>query len=510
MIMRNLFHLMTVMAVMAISAMMCQFVTSETAPPRLPTPTLTPTIALLQTGIDATAPPVETLPPEATPSPTVAEPTPPSPIAITVSCADIDTHWGRDWPMTVRVIEQLIQAEQGCGGDPLSSKLYAAHFNYAQSLEQAGEVAAAATQYQAALLLDPIRQEALRELTRLNALPAATPVTCQSTVAAGTDPARAETVDRAQLIRVAGSQLMLHEKPFKVKGVNYYPRQAAWHRFIEEADLAAVTAELDVIQQVGFNTVRIFLRYEPLFDCQPEDAIPNEAAFAKLDRLFELTRERNLKLIVTLNDLPDLAFRPLYTDWAHYDAQTVYIVRRYRHEPHILAWDLRNEGDLDYGVSGTHTVYATQAEVMAWLAHVSELVRQHDPHHLITAGWFGDPTDTAPYSDILSFHHWAEADALRARIATYQQQTDKPLLLQEVGYHSWAEAAHDRRSLVQQADILGRVVSVAEETDIAGWVVWTAFDFVPRSGQPKNHEHFFGLWTLDLTAKPALETLPLE
>jgi hypothetical protein len=141
---------------------------------------------------------------------------------------------------------------------------------------------------------------------------------------------------------------------------------------------------------------------------------------------------------------------------------------------------------------------------------VSQLVRENDPHHLLTAGWWGDPTITAPYVDVLSFHHWAEADRLQARLNDYRQRSSKPLLLQEVGYPGWAEAAQDRRDESGQADVLGRVVAAAEAQDIAGWLIWTAFDFTPEPGQPPTHEHFFGLWRVDLTPKPALEALPLQ
>lgn len=123
-----------------------------------------------------------------------------------------------------------------------------------------------------------------------------------------------------------------------------------------------MAAELDLIQAAGFNTLRVFLWYEPLFTCRPEAAIPNEAALAIVDTLFDQAGERDLKLIVTFNDLPDLTFRPLYTDWAHYDAQTVYLVRRYRNEPAILAWDLCNEGDLDYSLHQQATAVDCKAE----------------------------------------------------------------------------------------------------------------------------------------------------
>jgi hypothetical protein len=44
---------------------------------------------------------------------------------------------------------------------------------------------------------------------------------------------------------------------------------------------------------------------------------------------------------------------------------------------------------------------------------------------------------------------------------------------------------------------------------VSGWPVRAAFDFSPLPGQPESHEHFFGLWTLGLKPKPALDALPL-
>lgn len=506
---------------------------TQTTPPVVefvtPTPAPTHTIAILEGSTlvptptetqTASAEPIISTPPETnveiiTPTvvstETIVVQITETPIVkITVTCADIDANWGQNWTETLEVLDQLIAAGQSCGEEPLTSKKYAAHFTYAASLENSGDLKTAIPQYQAALLTDPQRSEALDALIRLNALPEPTPVACHSTLAPLPDPAPTETPDLSLFVTTQGDQLQLNGQLFKVKGVNYYPRHAPWHHFLEEANSSEMATELELIQAAGFNTIRVFLRYEPLFICQPEDAIPNEATFAKVDTLFHLARERDLKLIVTLNDLPDLIFRPLYKDWAHYDAQTTYIVRRYRNEPNILAWDLRNEGDLDYGVRPEDEARFSQEEVITWLAHTSQLVRENDPHHLLTSGWWGDPTPTALYVDILSFHHWAEADQLQARISDYQQRNDKPLMLQEVGYHSWAEAPHDQRDGQGQADILGRVINVAQDEGISGWIVWTAFDFVPQPGQPLNYEHFFGLWQADLTPKPALEVLPLE
>ena len=126
-----------------------------------------------------------------TPIPTEAVLEPP-PVEKAVSCADIDTNWGNDWPAVLDALEQLIATNQSCGEQSLLSKKYAAHFNYAVSLENNGNLDAAIAQYQAALVIDPTHSEALDALVRLDALPEPTPPACLSTVLPNPDPAPVE------------------------------------------------------------------------------------------------------------------------------------------------------------------------------------------------------------------------------------------------------------------------------------------------------------------------------
>lgn len=451
------------------------------------------------------------IPPTTLP-PTAVIPTPTTAPAIT--CTTVETLWGQDWEMAIEALVTLRMQGVDCGAEPLTSKLYAARFNYAALLEAQKDMQGAIAQLEAAYALDPGRAEAIDALDRLGRLPNPTPVQCDDPVPLIDDsppvPAPPENPDITQFVSVTNTTLTLEGEPFSIRGVNYYPRHAPWHRFLEQATPAEMATELDLIQGAGLNTIRIFLRYDALFKCEPELAIANEAGFAIVDTVLLLAQERGLKVIVTLNDLPDLRFRPLYTDWERYDAQTIYIVRRYRDNPTILAWDLRNEGDLDYGARTGDIPRFTQDEVLSWLAHVSALVRDYDSNHLITAGWWGDPADTSPYVDFLSFHHWSNAEELAARIETYQKSANKPLLLQEVGYHSWAEAPVDARTEAAQATLLSQIVSVTDQTNLAGWMVWSAFDYVPEAGQPPNYEHFFGIWRTDGTPKPAVEILQVN
>ena len=461
---------------------------------------LTLVILIAACGAETPTPPPSPTAAPASPTPPLAEPTPATAL---VTCADIDANWGNNWPAVLATLDKLIAADQRCGEEPLLSKKYAVHYNYAASLEGQNETEAAIEQYRAALSIDPQRLEAINALFRLDALPRPTPPACLSDSPPNPDPASTTEPDASHFVTMADGALQLDDQPFSVRGVNYYPRHAPWQHFFNEADPAKMTDEFTVMREAGFNTVRVFVQYEPLFTCQPEDAIPNVDTFTLIDTLFDLAEANDLKLIVTLNDLPDLTFRPLYTDRDHYDAQTTYLVRRYRHRPELLAWDVRNGGDFDFSQDDSRF---TETEVIDWLEHITALVREHDPNHIITAGW-DEPAATIPYVDVVALQHWDDPAELPQRIETLREQSDKPLLLISGGTHSWPDAPEEAHDEAAQADYLQALIAQAEAEELSGWMLWTAFDFVPPPGLPFTKDYFFGLWRTDLSAKPSLKML---
>jgi endo-1,4-beta-mannosidase len=307
------------------------------------------------------------------------------------------------------------------------------------------------------------------------------------------------------LIRITNGHFAIGEEPFAARGVNYYPMRYPWRRFLTSADMGEVERELSLLRNAGFNTLRLFLWNAALFTCPGRGAVPNVEAFERLDRMFEMASARGFRLIVTLNDLPDLEYYPLYTNPSHIREQTAFIVERYRAEAAILAWDLRNEGDIDYGSNNPLTPRFTRDVVLDWLAQTSEQVRDLDPNHLITAGWLFDAETTAPYVDFVSFHHWQEAMELARRIQALREATDKPILLEEFGFSTF------RVSEEEQAQLIGENIQMAAEYDLLGWLVWTAFDFPldatctpPACPSQDNAEHHFGLWRTDYGAKEAV------
>jgi hypothetical protein len=286
-------------------------------------------------------------------------------------------------------------------------------------------------------------------------------------------------------------------QPFRIRGINYFPARSPWRRFLTDSDPAAISRELDLIRATGFNTLRIFLWYTALFDCPGSDPVPVPDAFARLDAILKLAADRGFRLIVTLNDLPDLTDTPLYTRPETAAAQTAYIVSRYRDEPAILAWDVRNEGDLDYRAGGF-----SSTAVLDWLTQTAGQIRRIDPNHLITAGWSRDTRSTENVVDFLSFHHYLSQGLVGPRIASLKASTRKPIVLEETGF-STSDGGETLQSLLLQATL-----TAVEENDLGGWLVWTAFDFTPdvtcvppACPDTDNRQHHYGLWRADYTPK---------
>lgn len=309
-------------------------------------------------------------------------------------------------------------------------------------------------------------------------------------------------------VSIQEGHFVVGSTPFIARGINYYPSRYPWRRFLTESDLKEVNNELALMRATGLNTLRLFLWNEALFTCPGSGAVPIPEAFLKLDAIIQSAGQQGFRLIVTLNDMPDLTNNPLYTNPSYIIEQTRFIVERYRDEAAILAWDLRNEGDIDYGTHPAFPAKFPKQTVLDWLSDTAESVRILDQHHLITAGWLNDNEASAPYVDFVSFHHWEDTVRLQERIANLQSQTDKPILLEEFGYSTFRFTADE------QSRMISEVVDAVEAQGLLGWLIWTAFDFPldatctpPACPSQDNAEHHFGLWTTDYTPKPAVEFL---
>ncbi|MCB9457228.1 MAG: hypothetical protein H6671_14685 [Anaerolineaceae bacterium] len=423
-------------------------------------------------------------------------------------CQGADDYWERNWPLAIQALEGLRALDGDCGWEtPLTDRLYGAYVTYGELLEARNRRDEAIAAYEAAQSYNIQGYEATAGLQRLNVYTPAAPSTCASGQATSAQAlVQPYRPTQGAFVQIHESGFRVDGQPFPVYGVVYYPLATPYERFMTTYDAESINQELDLMREAGLNTLRVRLRHEVLFTCPGNGAVPIPDAFARLDALILAAADKGFRLILTLNDAPDLETFPLYDSPRHTVEQIVYLTSRYREEPALLAWDLREGGDSDY-LQGR----AERREVLEWLVETAVLVRRVDTNHLITATWGDDAEAALPAVDFLSFQHFGSVDALRQRIAVLTATTDKPILLGAAGYSTYES---DERT---QADTLRQALDAATNNALAGWLVWTAFDFPltatciePACPSPDSPDHHFGLWNTSYFPKLAVEAIQME
>lgn len=300
------------------------------------------------------------------------------------------------------------------------------------------------------------------------------------------------------MVYAEGNRLMHDGKPFTAAGVNYSPADAPWAEFWTNYDAATVETDLLRIEDLGLNTLRIFVPFET-FGGPTVDPLMR----ARLRDFLDRAEAHGLKVIVTLFDFRN-DYAPLL--WPHADRHLDAIVEPLSRHPAILAWDIKNEPDLDY--EGTDP-----AIVNGWLTHVARRLRRLDPHHLITIGWAHaeNADQLLDMVDVVSFHFYEDPATLPDAYAALRQRTTKPILLTEFGLSTWNSAFFPNgHTEAEQAAYIADVLRGVYASDMSGFLVWTLYDFehVPRSvfgWQPWRRfpQAHMGILHSDGTPKPA-------
>lgn len=323
------------------------------------------------------------------------------------------------------------------------------------------------------------------------------------------------TPTEGNFVYLEDNHLMLEEWRYITRGVNYYPSAYPFWKFLQ-VDQDTLFQDFAIISELGLNTLRIFIWYEPLFTCSGNGAVPIAAQFERLDAIIQTAAQFNLKLIVVLHDQPELTTYSLYDNLPIALAQTQYLVARYQNEPTILAWDIRDSGDTDYqgGMIGGIPKVATveRIVVLDWLIRMASAIRAVDSHHLITAGWSADAAATAVAVDFVSFQQWQPEDTVATLVGEIRQNSDKPLLLIAFGYEIHAQDDTNQAAILR--DTLQLIEQGMRADELLGWMIWTAFDFAEGSAcdvmacdTPQDGRHYYGLWRVDRTAKTAAEVV---
>lgn len=296
-------------------------------------------------------------------------------------------------------------------------------------------------------------------------------------------------------IRLIEQQPALPLQTPKMSGLNYYPASASWDDFWDEFPQKHIAEDLDIIQDLGANAIRIFVQHD--YFANPETQADG---LSKLNTLLEICDERDIKVIVTLFDLrADYRFQ----NWGRDSVHLMTVLKAIRGHPALLAVDLKNQADLDFDSAG-------KANVLAWADAMITSARYTYPDIPLTIGW-SDARQAGLLSEqlnLISFHDYHDPQGLAERLKqVHHIAGDKPVFVTEIGHSRWALI---RDKSKRQANRLEAQLTQLGSAD--GVFVWTLHDFdeigsniVGHRPWRKSQQKAYGIVTQDGERRPAAE-----
>jgi hypothetical protein len=253
------------------------------------------------------------------------------------------------------------------------------------------------------------------------------------------------------------------QQPWLV-GCNFTPATAVnqlefWQA--ETFDPARIERELGWAKRLGFNTIRVFL-HDLVWSADPSGMTQ------RIDQMLAIAHNAGIKTMLVLfdscwNPFPRLGQQldPLpgthnsgwvqspgahalqnRQEWPRLEAYVRGVVKTFAHDPRVLIWDVWNEPcNTNWAHWGRFEHPDKRKMVKALLELAFDWVRQEQPTQPITSGiwdgdWSHDKTLTAiqrmqlENSDVVTFHHYGEAEAFEHRV-DWLQRYGRPLLCTE-------------------------------------------------------------------------------
>lgn len=256
-----------------------------------------------------------------------------------------------------------------------------------------------------------------------------------------------------------------------IKGINYYPQATPWDMYGEEFDINIIKNDFRIIKKAGLNSIRIFVPYE--------DFGKAEIKYEKLEKLkkvLDTALKLDLKVVITLFD-----FYGNYDvlDWTLNQRHAEKVVEMFKDHEAILAWDVKNEPNLDFDSRG-------EENVTAWLDFMIILIKSIDHKHPVTIGWSN--TKSAPILqdkvDVVSFHYYDELADFETEYHKLKGKikNNKPIILQEFGLSSYGGMWRPFvGSEEKQANYYKEIQKSMTKNSIP-FMSWTLYDFdnVPK------------------------------
>ncbi len=301
------------------------------------------------------------------------------------------------------------------------------------------------------------------------------------------------------LAKIVDNKIFIENKEYQIKGINYYPQKTPWDMFGEDFDIDRIGQDFDIINDAGLNTIRIFVPYEVFGKAKVK-----AEKLKKLEQVLDKAIGKNLKVIVTLFD-----FYGDYSvlDWTLTHRHAEQIVTTLAEHEAILAWDIKNEPNLDFDSRG-------KENVLAWLKEMTSQIKQFDPNHLITIGWSDIESANLLKDevDIVSFHYYHDLNTFADWYDTLHKNIRKPIVLQEFGLSSnkglWSPFGSSED---KQAKYHMQFQEMIKQENMH-FLSWTLYDFeevpsavVGKLPWRKHKQKHFGFIDRNGNKKPAFE-----
>ena len=179
----------------------------------------------------------------------------------------------------------------------------------------------------------------------------------------------------------------------------------------------------------------------------------------------------------------------------------------------VLAWDIKNEPDLDFESRG-------KEKVLAWLQQMATNIKQWDNKHPVTIGWSSPEAaiHLNGHVDFISFHYYKDvSDFNQAYQMLRKAIPNKTLVLQEYGYSSYSGIWNMFNGSEQsQAEYFKKMQVVLKKENLP-YLFWTMHDFdkiptpvVGRLPWRKQRQKYFGFIDKKGKQKAAYKYLVLK